>query len=97
LSKKAIAQQLLQRIWAFGLMGKWFCIWMFSDNRKINLNLVPKPAVVPERYAKKLHGINKSVFYFPYWELLIIFVKNLNVESNCEKNIEGFLGSTFRL
>ncbi len=24
---------------------------MFSDNRKINLNLVPKPAVVPERYV----------------------------------------------
>jgi hypothetical protein len=30
-------------------MGKWFCIWQFSDNRKINLNLEPKPAVVPER------------------------------------------------
>ena len=24
---------------------------MFSDNRKISLNLEPKPAVVPERYA----------------------------------------------
>ncbi|VXB82183.1 hypothetical protein FLAVO9R_30474 [Flavobacterium sp. 9R] len=24
---------------------------MFSDNRKINLNLEPKPAVVPERYV----------------------------------------------
>jgi hypothetical protein len=32
-------------------MGKWFCIWQFCDNRKINLNLEPKPAVVPERYA----------------------------------------------
>jgi len=31
-------------------MGRWFCIWQFSDNRKINLNLEPKPAVVPERY-----------------------------------------------
>jgi hypothetical protein len=31
-------------------MGKWFCVWMFSDNRKINLNLEPKPAVVPERW-----------------------------------------------
>jgi hypothetical protein len=26
---------------------------MFSDNRKINLNLVLKPAVVPERQAVK--------------------------------------------
>ena len=43
-------QQLLQRIWAIGLMGSWFCIWQFSDNRKINLNLEPKPAVVPERW-----------------------------------------------
>ena len=33
------------------LKGSWFCIWQFSDNRKINLNLEPKPAVVPERYA----------------------------------------------
>jgi hypothetical protein len=32
-------------------MGKWFCIWQFSDNRKISLNLEPKPAVVPERCA----------------------------------------------
>jgi len=34
-------------------MGKWFCIWQFSDNRKINLNLEPKPAVVPERQSVK--------------------------------------------
>ena len=32
------------------LKGSWFCIWQFSDNRKINLNLEPKPAVVPERW-----------------------------------------------
>ena len=34
------------------LKGSWFCIWQFSDNRKINLNLEPKPAVVAERYQK---------------------------------------------
>ena len=43
-------QQLLQRIWAIGLMGRLFCIWQFSDNRKINHTLEPKPAVVPERW-----------------------------------------------
>jgi len=49
---KHYSQQPLQRIWALGLMENWFCIWEFSDNRKINLNLEPKPAVVPERYAQ---------------------------------------------
>ncbi len=44
---------MLQAIWAIVLMGKWFCTWMFSDNRKINLNLEPKPAVVPECYGLK--------------------------------------------
>ena len=38
-----VAQQLLQRIWAIGLMEKWFYIWMFRDNRKINVTLVPNP------------------------------------------------------
>jgi hypothetical protein len=37
-------------------MEKWFCIWMFSDNRKINLNLEPKPAVEPERWEKSPFG-----------------------------------------
>ena len=40
-------------------MGKWFCIWQFSDNRKINLNLEPKPAVVPERWATVTHRMSK--------------------------------------
>ncbi len=49
--KRELAQLITatKRIWAIGLMGKWFCIWMFNDNRKINLNLEPKPAVVSER------------------------------------------------
>lgn len=37
---------------------------------------------------------NKIEIYFPIWELLFIFVKKLDVESNCEENIAGFLGST---
>ncbi len=50
-------------------MGKWFCIWQFSDNRKINLNLEPKPAVVPERYRavepklrRQIQFENKQLF-----------------------------------
>jgi hypothetical protein len=35
--------QQLQRIWTFGLMGKWFCIWKYLANPKIGLNLVPNP------------------------------------------------------
>ncbi len=29
----------LQEIWVIGLIGKWFCVWNFCDNRKINLYL----------------------------------------------------------
>lgn len=43
------------------LMGKWFCIWQFSDNRKINLNLEPKPAVVPERQPSVWWSVRKKV------------------------------------
>jgi len=38
-----ICQQLLQRIWAIGLMESWFCIWDDFANPKIELNLVPNP------------------------------------------------------
>jgi len=55
---------MLQRIWAIGLIGKWFCIWQFSDNRKINLNLEPKPAVVPERQAVKKPLFYTKIFKF---------------------------------
>lgn len=34
---------LLQRIWAIGLMGKWFCIWDDLTNLSNGLNLVPNP------------------------------------------------------
>jgi hypothetical protein len=49
--KKPNRQQPLQRIWALGLMEKWFCIWddllrLFAISRvanpKIRINLVPK-------------------------------------------------------
>lgn len=52
LNKKMNAPQLLQRIWAIALMGKWFCIWddllcPFAiarvANPKNGLNLVPNP------------------------------------------------------
>jgi hypothetical protein len=43
INKKAIAQHTLQRIWAFGLMESWFCIWEYLANPKIGLNLVPNP------------------------------------------------------
>jgi hypothetical protein len=36
-------QQPLQRIWAFGLMEKWSCIWDDLANPKIELNLIPNP------------------------------------------------------
>jgi hypothetical protein len=42
-SIKNILQQPLQRIWAFGLMGSWFCIWDDLANPKNRLNLVPNP------------------------------------------------------
>jgi hypothetical protein len=32
----------------------------------------------------------KIIFYFPYWELLFIFVKNLGIESNCQKILREF-------
>jgi hypothetical protein len=48
---EGLVQQLLQRIWAIGSMGSWFCTWKFSDNRKINHTLETKPALVPERYV----------------------------------------------
>jgi hypothetical protein len=50
MGKKASPQQLLQRIWAIGLMGKWFCmrddlLRLFAIARVANpnneLNLVP--------------------------------------------------------
>ena len=40
---KGNRQQPLQRIWAFGLMEKWSCIWDDLANPKIGLNLVPNP------------------------------------------------------
>ena len=40
---EGLVQQLLQRIWAIGLMEKWFCIWDDLANPKIGLNLVPNP------------------------------------------------------
>jgi len=38
-----ITQQQLQRIWALGLIEKWFCIWDDLENPKIGLNLIPNP------------------------------------------------------
>jgi len=35
--------QLLQRIWAIGLMESWFCIWDDLANPKTGINLVPNP------------------------------------------------------
>jgi len=43
LENKNYAQQLLQRIWAIGLMGSWFCIWDDLANPKNGLNLIPNP------------------------------------------------------
>jgi len=43
LGRKNSTQQLLQRIWAIGLMEKWFCIWDDLANPKIGLNLTPNP------------------------------------------------------
>jgi hypothetical protein len=40
---EGLVQQPLQRIWAIGLMGKWFRIWNNLANPKIGLNLVPNP------------------------------------------------------
>jgi hypothetical protein len=40
---EGLVQQLLQRIWATGLMGSWFYIWDDWANPKIGLNLVPNP------------------------------------------------------
>jgi len=40
---KNCLQQPLQRIWAFGLMERWFCIWDDLANPKNGLNLVPNP------------------------------------------------------
>jgi hypothetical protein len=42
-NKKASIQQPLQRIWAFGLIEKWFCTWDDLANPKNGLNLVPNP------------------------------------------------------
>jgi len=39
----SVSQQLLQRIWAIGLMESWFCIWDHLANPKNELNLVPNP------------------------------------------------------
>ncbi|WP_124019284.1 hypothetical protein [Flavobacterium sp. A45] len=41
--KKYCPQQPLQRILAFGLMGKWSCIWDDLANPNIGLNLIPNP------------------------------------------------------
>jgi len=37
------SQQVLQRIWAIGLMGSWVCIWDVLANPNNGLNLVPNP------------------------------------------------------
>nr|WP_315161356.1 hypothetical protein [uncultured Flavobacterium sp.] len=31
---EGLVQQLLQRIWAIGLMGSWFCIWDYFQHPK---------------------------------------------------------------
>jgi len=43
LNRKSYYQRMLQRIWAYGLMESWFCIWEYLANPKIGLNLVPNP------------------------------------------------------
>lgn len=36
-------KQLLQRIYAIGLMDSLFCVWNDLKNPKIGLNLIPNP------------------------------------------------------
>lgn len=43
-----LVQHTLQVNWALGLIEKWFCIWMFRHNRKINITLEPKPILLSE-------------------------------------------------
>ena len=43
LTRNNYRQQLLQRIWAIGLMERWFCTWDDLANPKNGLNLVPNP------------------------------------------------------
>ena len=54
---------------------------MFSDNRKINLNLEPKPAVVPERYSQLPEKRMKKTF------ILLLAFSFLNFESKKENII----------
>jgi hypothetical protein len=42
-NKKNSPYQLLQGIWAIGLMESWFCICDDLANPKIGFNLVPNP------------------------------------------------------
>jgi len=37
INKIASHQQPLQRIWAIGLIEKWFCIWMIWQIRRMGL------------------------------------------------------------
>ena len=40
---EGLVQQLLQRIWAIGLIESWFCIWEYLANPKLMLYLTPNP------------------------------------------------------
>ena len=40
---EGLVQQLLQRIWAIGLIERWFCTWDDLANPNNWLNLVPNP------------------------------------------------------
>jgi hypothetical protein len=40
---EGLVQQVLQRIWALGLIEIWFCIWDDMANPRIGLNLDPNP------------------------------------------------------
>jgi hypothetical protein len=43
LTRNNYRQQPLQRIWAFGFRGNWFCTWDDLANPNIGFNLVPNP------------------------------------------------------
>jgi hypothetical protein len=37
---------MLERIWALGLMKRWFCIWDDLANPKIGLNIIINPMII---------------------------------------------------
>ncbi|WP_269685217.1 hypothetical protein [Flavobacterium lacustre] len=64
-------------------MEKLVCIWQFSDNRKINLKLEPKPALLPERYGqcKKKWNMKQLMFFIlsiTFFQVYIGFSKKVN-------------------